>query len=168
MAKKLQSYRDLEIWQQAHALAVIVHRMTLEKLPKFEMYEEGSQIRRSSKSISSNIVEGFGRNRYKQDYIKFLTYSLASCDETRDHLEFLYETGSLADKIIYDDLCKRYDILGKSINNFRQSVIVKYLPPKDQIGQQIPDNEEESSISNEPSATSDQQPTTSNQQPATR
>lgn len=43
--------------------------MTLEDLPKFEMYEEGSQIRRSSKAVVSNIVEGFGRKRYQADYV---------------------------------------------------------------------------------------------------
>jgi four helix bundle protein len=122
--KKIRSYRDLEIWQMARELVVPVHKMTLEKLPKFEMYEEGSQIRRSSKSISSNIVEGYGRSRYRNEYIKFLTYALASCDETRDHLEMIYETGSLTDKTLYEDIHKRYDILGRMINNFRQSVIV--------------------------------------------
>ncbi len=70
-----KSYRDYEIWQMAHELTVRVHKMTLAKLPKFEMYEEASQIRRSSKSISSNIVEGFGRRRYKNDFISFLIYS---------------------------------------------------------------------------------------------
>lgn len=93
-----QSYRDLDIYKKAHKLAVEIHEMSL-KLPKFELYEEGSQIRRSSKSIKSNIVEGFGRRRYKQEFIKFLTYSLASCDETRDHLDNLYETKSLRDKV---------------------------------------------------------------------
>src|SRR5690625_6379310 len=39
-------------------------------LPKYELYETGSQIRRSSKSIRANIVEGYGRRRYKRDYIK--------------------------------------------------------------------------------------------------
>jgi four helix bundle protein len=132
MAKtKPKSYRDLEIWKMARELVVPVHKMTLEKLPKFEMYEEGSQIRRSSKSISSNIVEGYGRSRYKNEYIKFLTYALASCDETRDHLEMLYDTGSLSDKALYEDLHERYDILGRKINNFRQSVIIGYLPPDD-------------------------------------
>jgi four helix bundle protein len=63
--EKVQSYRDLEIWKMARELIVVVHKMTLEKLPKFEMYEEGSQIRRSAKSISSNIVEGYGRRRYE-------------------------------------------------------------------------------------------------------
>jgi hypothetical protein len=49
MNKTLTSYRNLEIWKMARELAILVQRMTLEKLPKFEMYEEGSQIRRSSK-----------------------------------------------------------------------------------------------------------------------
>ena len=133
--KHPQSYRDLEIWKLARQLAVAVHRMTLEKLPKFEMYEEGSQIRRSSKSISSNIVEGFGRKRYRNEYIKFLTYALASCSETHEHLELLYETGSLSDHKVYNDLYKYYDLLGKKINRFRQSVITAYWKPKDQSGQ---------------------------------
>ncbi len=54
--KKVQSHRDLEIWRTARELVVVVHKMTLEKLPKFEMYEERSQICRSSKWISSNIL----------------------------------------------------------------------------------------------------------------
>ena len=81
------SYRKLEIWQKARALVIDIHKMTLGKLPQFELYEEGSQIRRSIKSTKSNIVEGYGRRRYKLDYVRFLTYSLASCDETTDHLE---------------------------------------------------------------------------------
>jgi len=41
---KPQSYSDLEIYVLAKELAVRVHKMTLEELPKFEMYEEGGQI----------------------------------------------------------------------------------------------------------------------------
>jgi four helix bundle protein len=116
-----QSYRDLDIYKKAHKLAVEIHEMSLQ-LPKFEMYEEGSQIRKSSKSVKSTMVEGYGRRRYKQDFIKFLTYSLASCDETRDHLETLYETKSLRDKAKYKYFCKEYDHLGKMISNFIKSV----------------------------------------------
>ena len=110
--------------------------MTLEKLPKFEIYEEASQIRRSSKSISSNILEGFGRRRYKNDFIKFLIYALSSCDETRDHLEFLFETGSLKDALLFEDLSKRYDILGKKINHFLKRVIEQHLAAKEVVRQQ--------------------------------
>ena len=52
-----EGYKKLEIYQQGHELAIQVHEMRM-TLPKFEMYEEGSQIRRSAKSVSSNIVEG--------------------------------------------------------------------------------------------------------------
>lgn len=45
------SYKKLEIWQLARDLVIDIHRMTLNKLPKFEMFEEGSQIRGSVKSV---------------------------------------------------------------------------------------------------------------------
>jgi len=83
----------------AHKLSVEIHRMTVEDLPKFEQYEEGEQIRKSSKSIPTNIVEGFGRKRYKDDFIRFLTIAHASCSETIEHLEILYDTGSLKKEI---------------------------------------------------------------------
>ena len=116
------SYRTLTIWQEARICVIDVHKMTLTKLPTFELYEEGSQIRRSIKSVKSNIVEGYGRRRYKQDYIRFLTYSQASCDETTDHLETLYETGSLTDEPLYALLHQNLQTLGKKINRFIQTV----------------------------------------------
>ncbi|MGH7791366.1 MAG: four helix bundle protein, partial [Thermodesulfobacteriota bacterium] len=86
------------------------------------MYEEGSQIRRSSKSIVSNIVEGFGRRRYKNEFIQFLTYAIASCDETKAHLEILYETRSFK-KEAFDALFHAYQELGAKLFNFRDTVI---------------------------------------------
>ena len=123
-----QSYEDLEIYQLSKMLAIEVHRITLDELPKFEMYEEGSQIRRSSKSIGANIVEGFGRKKYKGEYIQFLTYALASCDETKYHLKVLQETLSLkGDKIKY--FLERYNELGRKIFNFREAIIVSSTKP---------------------------------------
>ena len=61
--------RDLEIYQIAHGIGVETHRFSL-SLPKFELYETGSQLRRSSKSVSANIVEGFCRRRYKAEFIR--------------------------------------------------------------------------------------------------
>ena len=124
------SYRNLEIWQLARTLVVDVHQMTLKKLPKFEMFEEGSQIRRSVKSIKSTIVEGYGGRRYKQEFIKFLTSSLASCDETTDHLETLFETESLTDRKLYGELHARLETLGKKLNLFTQSVERSHISEK--------------------------------------
>jgi len=120
------SYKKLEVWQKANELVVEIHHMTLQNLPKFELFEIGSQIRRSIKSTKSTIVEGYGRRRYKQDYIRFLTYSLASCDETADHLDTLYETDSLKDKNLYNHLKEKLQVLGKQLNKFIQSVEEKH------------------------------------------
>ena len=116
------SYRDLEIWKLAREVAVGVHRMTLRELPKFEMYEEGGQIRRSVKSIRSNIVEGYGRRRYKQEFIRFLVFAHASCDETIDHLEGLFETRSFTNEASYRELQAQLDLLGRKLNVFIESV----------------------------------------------
>ncbi len=62
------SYKKLEIRKLSRGVAIEIHKMSMQ-LSKFELYETGSQIRRSSKSIRANIVEGYGRKRYKQDYI---------------------------------------------------------------------------------------------------
>jgi four helix bundle protein len=121
-----QSYKDLAIYTLAKESAVKVHKMTLDKLPKFEMYEEGSQIRRSSKSIVSNIVEGFGRRRYKNEFVLYLTYAIASCDETKVHLEMLYETGSIK-KDIFNELFRGYEELFAKLFNFREAVIKSHL-----------------------------------------
>jgi four helix bundle protein len=115
------SYRNLEIWQLARDVALDVHKKTLDELPKFEMFETGQQIRRSSKSVRSTIVEGYGRRTYQADYFKFLTYAIASNDETIDHLEELWQTGSLKNKDIYDLIHSKSEILGKKLNNFIKS-----------------------------------------------
>lgn len=116
------SYRNLEIWQISREIVIEIHEITITQLPKFEMYETASQIRRSSKSVKSIIVEGYGRRAYKQDYIRFQTFSLASNDETIDHLETLWETGSLTDKNTYDELHEKIDKLGKKLNRFISGV----------------------------------------------
>ena len=140
------SYKKLEIWVRARDISVSIHKMTLIELPKFEMYEEGSQVRRSSKSVRSNIVEGYGRRRYVNEYIRFLSFSIASNDETMDHLETLFETGSLQNKTVFDDLHEQLEILGKKLNLFIQAI---------------------ERSTNQPPATSHQPPTTSYQPPAT-
>ena len=105
--------------------------MTLYALPKFEMYEVGSQIRRSSKSIRSNIIEGYGRRRYKQDFLRFLVYVHALCDETIDHLETLWETGPLETRLFYRDLHDLLNRMGGKLNRFIQSVEPQHLSVKE-------------------------------------
>jgi four helix bundle protein len=81
-----KSYKDLEIYKISLQLFFKSHELS-KRLPKHELYELGSQIRRSSDSIVSNIVEGYGRRTYKQEFLRFLIFSHASNMETISHLE---------------------------------------------------------------------------------
>lgn len=112
------SYKKLKIWIKAKELSIAIHHLSLYKLPYFEKFEIATQIRRSSKSVRSNIVEGYGRRRYKKEYIRFLTFAYASNLETLDHLELLYETGSLKDEFLYNKLLNEVNELGKMLNKF--------------------------------------------------
>jgi four helix bundle protein len=118
----MAGYEDSKIYKLAKQLAVELHHVTLNELPKFEMYEQGAQIRRSSKSIVANFVEGYGRRMYKAEYIKFLTYALASCDETKAHLELLHETGSIQPEQ-FQQLYPNYRKIGGMLYNLRQTII---------------------------------------------
>jgi len=111
-----KTYKDLEIYQLSYVLAVEVHKFSL-KLPAHELYEEGGQLRRSSKGIVSCIAEGYGRKRYKAEFIRFLVFAHASCDESITHVSLIKdiyeglkeETGSLINS---------YEELGGKINRF--------------------------------------------------
>lgn len=110
----MKSYSDLDVYNFAFEYALEVHHLSL-KLPKFELYEQGSQVRRSSKSIKDNIVEGYGRRRYKQDFIKFLVYAHASLLECLSQLEMIEQLYPDLDvKIMID----KYDILGAKLFKF--------------------------------------------------
>ncbi len=115
------SYKKLEIWGLARELVIEVHKMTF-LLPKFEQFEEAQQIRRSMKSVKSNIVEGYGCRRYKQEFIRFLIFSISSLDETIDHLETLFETESLKDRTIFESLHVKMILLSKKMISFLKSV----------------------------------------------
>lgn len=117
----MKSYKDLEVYKESKRLAIEIHKMSL-SLPKFELYEEGSQIRRSAKAVTAAIVEGYGRRRYKGDFIKYLIYAQSECDETILHLDFLFETKSLNKQETYNQLKNDYEALSKRINKFTQWV----------------------------------------------
>ncbi|WP_143961629.1 four helix bundle protein [Litoribacter populi] len=112
----MKTYHDLEIYKISFELFIETHRFS-HFLPKQELYELGSQIRRSADSINSNIVEGYGRRKYKNDFLRFLNYAHASNLETINHLKkisILYpEVMELS-----SDLSNKYGKLGVKIYNF--------------------------------------------------
>lgn len=115
----MNSYKDLDVYKLAYRLAIDVHKMTM-TLPKYELYEQGSQVRRSLKSIKDNIAEGFGRRRYKDEFVRFLVFAHSSCDEAISQLaminEIYFENNGLT------GLLEEYELLGGKINKFIQYV----------------------------------------------
>ena len=115
-----KSYKDLDIYTISMSLFLALHPKTLQ-LPKYELYELGSQLRRSSDSVVSNIVEGYGRRKYKGDFIRFLVFSHASCLETLNHIHkiaLLYPDLT----VVYEPYIQQYENLGGKIFNFMNYV----------------------------------------------
>jgi four helix bundle protein len=116
----MKSYKDLKVYQRSFSLFLETHRFTM-SLPKYELYELGSQLRRSSDSVVSTSVERYGRRTSEADFIKFLIYSHASNLETINHLQKI--------KSLYPDLEVKansliieYDVLGARVFKFIEYV----------------------------------------------
>src|SRR5271157_5335373 len=123
-------HEKLEIYRIAHALGLRAHALTL-KLPKHEMYEEGSQARRSSKSVSAQVVEGHALRQYKPEYLHYLGRAYASAEETIEHLQYLVETGS-ASRV--ENECRaleeEYGVLCRKLFNYMSSVEKEHDPKR--------------------------------------
>jgi four helix bundle protein len=77
---KIESHRDLLVWQKAMDLAVLVYRLT-SKFPANEIYRLVSQVTRSAISVPANIAEGHARAT-RRDYSNFLAIAKGSLMET--------------------------------------------------------------------------------------
>ena len=125
--QEASGYQRLEVWRLARDLSVDIHRMTLAQLPRFELHEMGSQVRRSAKSVRANIVEGYGKRRYRLEFLRHLTYALGSAQETLDHLDTLHETGSLASEKLHAELTARTRLLIAKLTTFMRGVELHHL-----------------------------------------
>jgi len=114
----MKSYKDLEIYELALELALKIRANTL-KLDTVDKFEVGSQIRRSSQAIKDSIVEGYGRRKYKADFIRFLIYSQASLLEARSQAEFL---AGIYPNQNWEEVLDELDLLGSKIFSF-----IKYV-----------------------------------------
>ena len=113
------SCNKLDIYNLSFELFIETHRLSF-RLPKYELYELGSQLRRSSDSVNSNIVEGYGRRSYKADYIRFLVFSHSSCDETTNHI--LKITRLYPEIVEFNDILEKYKLLGGKLHNYIEYV----------------------------------------------
>ncbi|MGD9855015.1 MAG: four helix bundle protein [Planctomycetaceae bacterium] len=89
----MKDFRDLQVWQKAHHLALQVYLVT-KSFPKDELYSLTSQLRRSTVSVPSNIAEGCGREG-DAELARFLQIAMGSASEAEYQIILARELGYL-------------------------------------------------------------------------
>lgn len=119
MADKSQSFRDVLVWQKAHAVTLAIYRAS-EPFPKHELFALTSQLRRSAASIPANFVEGF-RKRTTPDKLKFYNIAQGSADECLYHLILAHDLGYTDTTILQANLEEVSRLLQGYINGLERS-----------------------------------------------
>ena len=109
MGRAIKSVMDLTVYRSAFELAMEIFEIT-KKFPKEEVYALTDQIRRSTRSVSVNIREGFAKRRYQQTFIRHLNDALGSSEESRGWLEFALSCAYIPHER-FQHLDSRYDEL---------------------------------------------------------
>jgi four helix bundle protein len=112
-------WKDLNVWKKSHKLTKKIYKI-IANFPKEEVYGIISQIKRSSVSVPTNIVEGFSRNTTKE-YLQFLYNSRGSLEELR-YLLFLSVELNFLEKSIYDNLELDCEEISKMLNGLITSL----------------------------------------------
>ena len=82
----IRSFRELTVWQKAMELAVEIFELT-RRFPAEERFSLTDQIRRSSRSVPSNIAEAWRKRRYPAAFVSKLSDAEGEAAETQTHLE---------------------------------------------------------------------------------
>ena len=113
--KDLKHFRDLEVYQTAFNTAMRILEIT-KNFPNEEKFSLTDQIRRSSRSVCSNLAEGWRKRRYKAVFCNNLTDSMQEASETQTWLEFSF-TCKYMDKTIFEELDLKYEKIIRMLNS---------------------------------------------------
>ena len=116
---KLNSYRDLIVWQKAMELVKKTYAI-IAILPKEEKYALCDQLKRASISVPANIAEGMGR-RSKKEQIHFLEIAFGSLMETFCHIEIAKDLGYITEEQL-NEKEKRIEIISKRLSKLTSSI----------------------------------------------
>jgi four helix bundle protein len=103
---KINNFRDLEVYKKLFKLHFEVHDISL-TFPRFELYELGSQVRRSSNSAPANLAEGWN-NRHTNIFIESINRAIGECQETQHHLNVAFGKNYITEEK-FEELDNRYN-----------------------------------------------------------
>jgi four helix bundle protein len=109
----IESYKDLKVYQSSYKLAMELFWLS-KILPREEVYSPTDQIRRSTRSITANIVEGWSKRCYEKIFKRHLLHSIGSCDETKVWLNFALDCRYITIEE-YKTFTDQYEELGKML-----------------------------------------------------
>ena len=115
----IRSYRDLEAYKRSRSLIVPIHELIV-TLPDTEKYGLCDQMRRASKSVVDNIVEGYSHKDTPAKMKSFRRISMGSANEMVEHLEqavMLHHAQSETVQPLIDE----YTIVAKQLNKLIQN-----------------------------------------------
>lgn len=115
ISKYKGGFENLEAWKEARKLRLAVFQF-IKTLPADEKYRLRDQLFRSSRSVTANIAEGYGRYHY-QENIQFCRQARGSLTETMDHLICALDMNFI-DQIGLDEFRKQYEFVLKLINGY--------------------------------------------------
>lgn len=105
--KRINSVRELEVYKLGFDTAMEIFELS-KKFPIEERFALTDQIRRSSRSVCSNLAEGWRKRRYKAVFINKLTDSAQEAAETQTWLEFALACKYISEGV-FKDLDKKYE-----------------------------------------------------------
>jgi len=91
---KIQTHRELEVYQKAFGAAMQIFELS-KCFPREEMYSLTDQMRRSSRSVCANLAEAWRKRRYEAAFVSKLSDSEGEAAETQVHVEFAVKCGYL-------------------------------------------------------------------------
>jgi four helix bundle protein len=118
----MKDFRQLKVWEQAHALVLAVYKVTAQ-FPRQETYGLTSQIQRAAVSIPANISEGCGKDS-DAELKRFLLIAMGSASELEYLLLLAHDLAYLPDEP-YQTICANLVSLRKMLNSFIQKLKAK-------------------------------------------
>ena len=114
----IQSFRDLEVYQKAYALALEVYRLS-ESYPPGVRYSLAYQMQKASMSIPLNIAEGYGKKESAAEFKRYLRMALGSANEMEVLVDLSRDLGYLEEELS-KELLERYTVLRKQLYRLGQ------------------------------------------------
>lgn len=104
---KIQKHTELEVYKQAFDSAMEIFHES-KKFPREEMYSLTDQIRRSSRSVCSNLAEAWRKRRYEAAFVAKLSDAEAEAAEVQVWIQFAVKCGYL-ERATAESFYKVYD-----------------------------------------------------------